>query len=486
MQRLASRSDKRLVLIISSRGRLTRRYGVKGFQAVAAALRLVQERVGHSRAIVAYLDDSACMKALGVAPVPLGDSRQVRAAIARIEANLGATGQAILWIFGGDAIVPFCRVANPSDDDDDLILTDAPYACSEDDPYHPQRPVARLPDRTHSAAPSFAYAALAAADARSQEPVSANGYTASVWREAAQDVFSVMGPPAELRMSPPWDASDYFRLRGTAPRLRYYNLHGKPDGLAWYGQIDPTFSANYPDFPVAMRQSDVSAAEARGAVVITEACYGASLTPLSLAERFMRLGATAFMGSTAMSYGAITTPISGADLLAKEFARNMLAGVPAGDAFMLARTAFARAMMAEQGFLDPEDQKTLLSFVLYGDPTFTFPSRRPRPATALTQPFDRDYEVICARSIPTEPATAPASLLEELEQLANTLMGDSSGLLAHCRQGTCSEGDVYRHGRLSSGRAHVLTIRQRLATGARRSIRVTSVDGHIRKTLVSK
>ncbi|MHB0877347.1 MAG: C25 family cysteine peptidase [Anaerolineae bacterium] len=486
MRRLASRARERLVLLISSRGRLTRRYGSRGFQAVDSALRLVQRQVGDGRAVVAYLDDDTSMRALGGAAVSATDAGQVRAAVARIEANLGAGDGATLWIVGGDAIVPFFRVANPADDSDGPMLTDAPYACAGDDYFHPVRSVARLLDGGRAQAPSFAFGPLVAHQAGHVEGTSASGYTASVWREAARDVFSVMGPPSHLRMSPPWGARDYYSLRLAASRLRYYNLHGKPDGAVWYGQTDPSLAANYPDFPVAMRQSDVSAAEAQGAVVVSEACYGASLAPLSVAGRFMRLGAAVFLGSTAMAYGAITPPVTGADLLAKEFVRHLLAGVPAGEAFLLAKTAFARTMMAEQGFLDPEDQKTLLSFVLFGDPTFALPPQRGAPALPAAAAVDRDYEVVCARNIPTAATAAAPSLLAELEQLATAIMGNSAGPLLRCRQETCSDTGPYQHGRLSGGRGQVLSIRQRLGTGAERSIRVTVVDGRIRKALVSK
>jgi hypothetical protein len=40
-----------------------------------------------------------------------------------------------------------------------------------------------------------------------------------------------------------------------------------------------------------------------------------------------------------------------------------------GESFKNAKLDFARKALRRQGFLDDDDKKTLLQFVLYGDPT---------------------------------------------------------------------------------------------------------------------
>jgi len=45
-----------------------------------------------------------------------------------------------------------------------------------------------------------------------------------------------------------------------------------------------------------------------------------------------------------------------------------LAHLTIGEALKYAKVSLAREMQERQGYLDSEDQKTLLSFVLYGDP----------------------------------------------------------------------------------------------------------------------
>ena len=61
-------------------------------------------------------------------------------------------------------------------------------------------------------------------------------------------------------------------------------------------------------------------------------------------------------------------PLIAADYLAQLYWKQVLEGDAVGYALMRAKLTFAQEMTKKQGFLDGEDQKTLLSFVLYGDP----------------------------------------------------------------------------------------------------------------------
>ncbi len=83
------------------------------------------------------------------------------------------------------------------------------------------------------------------------------------------------------------------------------------------------------------------------------------------------MGTLAVVGSTCIAYGAVSTPLVAADLLGNFFWQQMKNGRSAGEALMIAKIDMAREMIKRQGYLDAEDQKTLLSFVLYGDPLAT-------------------------------------------------------------------------------------------------------------------
>lgn len=238
------------------------------------------------------------------------------------------------------------------------------------------------------------------------------GYTAAVWRRAASSVFRPIGEPEAMHVSPPMgldgnEASakpDSSRRRSNrsnrargipAPvgRLGYFNLHGLSDAPEWYGQRDPLDNSPGVDYPVALRPADITmhasrsnggAGSANGIpqVVFSEACYGlhvrlpkagqnshgSSGTENSIPMAFLEAGSQVVVGSTCISYGSIGTPLIAADLLGQAFWRLLQEGLPAGEALRQAKLALAHEMDRRQGYLDGEDQKTLLSFILLGDP----------------------------------------------------------------------------------------------------------------------
>ena len=76
-----------------------------------------------------------------------------------------------------------------------------------------------------------------------------------------------------------------------------------------------------------------------------------------------------FCGSTTIAYGPTKPPSSEADLMVKYFFEYLQRGMRVGESFHNAKLDFARKALRRQGFLDDDDKKTLLQFVLYGDPT---------------------------------------------------------------------------------------------------------------------
>jgi hypothetical protein len=62
----------------------------------------------------------------------------------------------------------------------------------------------------------------------------------------------------------------------------------------------------------------------------------------------------------------------GADLLGYLIMKNLKNGLAIGPSFSKAKVEFVREMNRRQGYLDGEDQKTLISFVLYGDPLVAY------------------------------------------------------------------------------------------------------------------
>ena len=292
----------------------------------------------------------------------------------------------------GGAIAPH-HLPNPVDDQDADVLSDNPYASRDANYFIPERAVGRLPDgegeeirflRTLLQAAIGAHRRPAGADKGlwetikntlgtaepSQRDGTGFGYSASIWRKASRAVFEVIGDNRHLRTSPPL-AYQELEIAGE-PHFSYFNLHGVEDGANWYGQRDALFPANYPLFPVALRPEDLDAVEQANAVVFTEACYGANIlgksTQSSIALRFLAAQALAVVGSTKVSYGSIAPPLLGADLLGRYFWEGLQAHLTVGEALRYAKVNLAQEMQERQGYLDGEDQKALISFVLYGDP----------------------------------------------------------------------------------------------------------------------
>jgi hypothetical protein len=261
---------------------------------------------------------------------------------------------------------------------------------------------------------------------------SSYGYTAAVWQRASLSVFRPIGTGGRLKISPPLainelGPADQPQLNLPAARMAYFNLHGQRESAVWYGQSDPTASASgatlskngkkakkaagdgasqaenrtahplaNPDFPVALRPVDILAGAGRDnrrswlpwhrpthktpGTVFSEACYGAYIDGRSseqaISLTFLRAGASSFVGSTCIAYGAISMPLSAADLLGHAFWQFLMDGHPAGEALRRAKVFLSAEMDRRQGYLDGEDQKTLVSFVLYGDPLYSDPQVR--------------------------------------------------------------------------------------------------------------
>ena len=69
-----------------------------------------------------------------------------------------------------------------------------------------------------------------------------------------------------------------------------------------------------------------------------------------------------------MAYGSINEQLTAADMLGHCFWTHLQSGLPAGEALRRAKVQMVRDLQQGQGYLDGMDQKTLISFVLYGDP----------------------------------------------------------------------------------------------------------------------
>lgn len=405
-------------VVLSTNQGLVRQYGPQGASMVRSALnetaRTLNTRPGW-KAMVFMPDEAQFMAQIGMKPVNPSDAWQLKLSLMDLEQALKQKNLRIgaVLIAGGPEVVPFHYLPNPVDDDDLTVPSDSPYASSDENYFVPEWPVGRLPGGcgddpalllgglsrirlTHSGtAPElnwsqrlwnwlrrvFGFLNNSSANRRNSLAL-----TAEIWRKASLAVYQPVGTAQSLFISPPVDLayghSDSTRVVIPLPsaRLAYFNLHGLPDSPDWYGHRDPSSveSGESKDYPVALRPQDAAATSSSPFdIIFSEACYGGhvleKLPAQAMVLRFLQAGVRAIAASTCISYGSISTPLVAADLLGNAFWKLVRAGKPAGIALQEAKIQLVHEMHARQGYLDGEDQKTLISFVLYGDPLATSP-----------------------------------------------------------------------------------------------------------------
>lgn len=348
-------------------------------------------------------DDPALMSEYGLKPKIATDAWQMKLALSDLDAALKEQGEMIgaLLIVGGPEIVPFHHLPNPTHDSDLDVASDNPYSTVDENYFIPQWPVGRLPGESGrdaglllaqirdllyqykkrakgtksgpvNFAALFAWIINFLNNLTLKQNTKSLGYSAEIWQEAARGVYKAIDKPRDLILSPPTHSGTLLLNGSQGHRLGYFNLHGVKDGPNWYGQKDFTSETSGPDYPIALSPSMFNERQSSPELLLSEACYGANVINKrheeALSLKCLDSGTRSFIGSTCIAYGSVTLPLIAADYLAEAFWKKVISGEPAGYALMQAKLSLVEEMTQVQGFLDGEDQKTILSFVLYGDP----------------------------------------------------------------------------------------------------------------------
>jgi len=405
-----TRSDGRfpVMVLLSTKSGLIQKYGRQTYSVLDGELKnltgSVSQKLGWG-ATVFYPDDPGCTVKFGLSAIDTVDPWKIKLAISDLDNALSKKGEMIaaLLIIGGSDIVPFHKLPNPTDDMDDEIPSDNPYGTLDGNYFVTEWPVGRFPDGSGSDAglllsqirTAAQYHAqkpkdnpwwlrlltifgllrnlkLSPKSARSKKSLPNIGFSAAIWQRSSIAAFRPIGDGKSFMTSPPEESGKYNAARISSAQMGYFNLHGLMDSPNWYGQRDISDSSAGEDYPVALCPTDLVKNGEPPKAIFSEACYGAHIfnksEEESLALKFLGIGTAAFAGSTCISYGSIDTPLIGADLLANVFWKFVRDGLNIGEAMMKARVELIREMNRRQGFLDGEDQKTLISFILYGDP----------------------------------------------------------------------------------------------------------------------
>ncbi len=399
-------STEKIYVILTSYIGLKEKYGPKTTEVVLEQLENLAgalEKNPRWKPLVFIPDKADCVENLGLTPLNEIDPWKIKLAIMDLNTIIKKSNASIgaILIVGNHDVVPFHRLPNPTEDSDPHVLSDNPYATATSNYLLPEWIIGRLPgeagndpgllieqlrhiigfhtDAHHSQ--GFVYKIIQLFKrlrnfGRFIREIFASpndfGYSAEVWRRSSIAAFRPIGKGADLRVSPPFENETIDVDRLLQAKCVYFNLHGLSTTNEWYGQRDFSENPAGPDFPVAITADLIQNVQNNIDLVFTEACYGGYIFDKKIEEsmtlKLLAIGSQGVVGSSCIAYGSVFTPLIGADLLAFIFWKYIKDGYSFGDALRQAKVGLIKVMMQRQGYLDGEDQKTLLSFNLYGDP----------------------------------------------------------------------------------------------------------------------
>ncbi len=396
-----------VLLAVTLRQPLVERYGQEAVERLnrrGYAVRRELARFGTGFELV-FLDDVDSMGRYEAPPIDGSRPDDIRRATQSLVHYLGhrnaipiEAGQIGVLLLGGDDVIPHFRVPNPTDDDDGELLTDNFYGLLDGgSAWAPDVPVGRLPtgsadnlslllrqldllvdarrrSRLRGRTRGITGIGLAAIQSigLGRSPASPLVWSSGDLQSVASDVITALPSGGLVRASPPASSASFDPTIFANRRCVHLSLNGSVENNTWFGQPLPSETEDGWQAVVAVSAEQLVGLNLAGPVVFAACSYSAAIDPnragASLAVRLLQEGAVAFIGPTALGYGSDLPPLAGADLLGQRFWHNLVLGRSVGAALLAARREYVARMAEEQGYLDGEDQKTLLEFCLYGDP----------------------------------------------------------------------------------------------------------------------
>ena len=290
---------------------------------------------------------------------------------------------ASVLLVGGVSTLPFFELTpNPMGDADQSIESDNPYgvpgtSVALADICLPTVSVGRIPDHPQDTSTTFASRIVRLCSVQSAERNPASSYLLSTvsWKTTSSEIATAAGLSPAVDVAPPRSPTGFGGENGpVAPETTHllFNLHGSDRNTPWYGET--ANRASQPEaFDVVSVDQISLASLVSDRVFVSQACYGAFLrnrqgerTPANgVCLKILEKGAAAFVGSTTIAYGRTTGGMACSDVLVAEFLRIVCTGYSFGAALIRARKA-----VAATGANPPTGalMKTLVQFVLYGDP----------------------------------------------------------------------------------------------------------------------
>ncbi|GAA4053324.1 C25 family cysteine peptidase [Flavobacterium chungnamense] len=280
-----------------------------------------------------------------------------------------------LFIIGGHNIIPMAIINNQAGcyEDDSDIDTDMPYSYLKIENFESLLwngnifkeslllNVGRIPFATDS----DIYDLKNYLD-RSSDSVLTNvqinncfGMTALSWKSASEKIIQNANAQKILHTSPQIDINSVDNVYDESAELYYYNLHGSDA---------PSASQFYGDNGGAVAPKHIAKA-VNPNFFITEACYGAKFIDYdkqsAMLHSALNNNTLAFVGSSRVAFGACSSNISSADIVAKSFIDALFDSVNCGKALSKARIDVFDACPDEQYNYGVT---SAVEFNLFGDP----------------------------------------------------------------------------------------------------------------------
>ncbi len=445
--------SKPVYILMSSKKGITNKYGENTYTVIQTRMQELADAIAKKEnwdAFVFIPDDDNCITQYGLRLLKSTDPWEIKLALHDLSNYLQERGKKIgsLLIVGGDDLIPFHRLPNPTDDSDIEVLSDNPYATDDSNYFVPQWAVGRFPDEKGNDPGLLLKQMREAIKWHSEQNQHQTlmerigetlqfwntfsnmireinekrmnyGYSTEIWQRSSISAFRPIGKANYIRTSPPYNTNNLDVLTIKEAEFAYFNLHGLDDSPNWYGQKDVSNSDNIPDFPVAIQPSLIDPQATKPRIVFSEACYGAyiinKISDESLSLRFLTSSCRTFIGSTCIAYGSIYPPLIGADQFAYLFWNLIEKRYTVGDAYIRAKMNLMKSILRRQGYLDGEDQKTLLSFVMYGDPLYFSDSTNEEHLLQEEEKYYNPYQVVADRDL--ENIAVPAISAEILSNV---------------------------------------------------------------------
>ena len=369
-------------IIITNRSALQNKYGSAGFKKIQTAVKhlIAADKKRNLSSLLVFVDDPSTMKkARGKAIKDVTDPEQYKNAIDRL---FNYYKPDYIMLLGATDIIPHCRFRIPiPDDDDPFVPSDVPYACeapfsrNAGDFIAPGRVLGRLPDITGINDPTYLISLIQ--NSINWKPLKSTAYkdyfslSVKWWQKSTQvSLKNIFQDNKKLKLAPP--AEGPYTKTDLRPMMHFLNCHGGLRTSELYGQ--PNEKSN--SFPVCFESNMMDKKISYGTVAATECCYGGLLynpnrpnkIHLPIANSYLKNNAIAFVGSTTAAYGPSDSQ-GGADYIAQYFLIAIQkGGASTGRAFLEAQQRFVEKGDVK---MDPTDLKTIIQFLLLGDPSMT-------------------------------------------------------------------------------------------------------------------